>query len=87
MYVDKEADFTVYETVEELIEAGVCLVYECGNSYYVRITPPGRWYNCIWIVNKETREVTSMYYTDFLVTLSDKSREISVEEFLIWLKS
>ena len=57
---------TVYETIDELINADIESLYEDRDNYYFHLIPECFCENAVWVVNKQTREVSYMMFTEFI---------------------
>lgn len=66
MYINKTTGLTEYETFDELLKADIIEFTEDGTNYYIRTKPQQYYENNIWIVNKKTKKVSFMYYTEYL---------------------
>ena len=67
----------MYKSFDELLKSNVRRITECGNFYYVELEPTEFYDNSMWKVDKETGEVSFMYYTDYIIDIMDKAREIN----------
>lgn len=65
-----------YETLAEMLDAPILFISEYDGFYYVRMKPQENYDNGMYKVNKQTGEVSSLYFTEYLCTIMDKAKEI-----------
>lgn len=68
--------FAVYENLDELLAADIVSISEYDGFYYVKTKPDCYYDNSIWKVNKQTRKATFMLFTEYIVNVMDKAKEI-----------
>lgn len=76
MYKCEENGLTVYETLDELLHTNIIYASEYEGFYYIRVKPEYHYSNCIWKVDKKTGKSSYMMYTEYIITIMDKAREI-----------
>ena len=65
-----------YESLNELIEQGIVYAAEDKDNYYITVEPDHPYENSMWIVDKKTKKIDWMYFTEWLVDKSESCREI-----------
>jgi hypothetical protein len=72
---------TVYETLDDLLNADIESVYEDDNNYYFHLVPECYYENAVWVVDKQTSIVSYIMYTEFLCEhmYEEGTRQISPE--------
>lgn len=65
MYIAEGSGLEVYETFDELISKGVRYVWDYQNNYYILVEKEDNYDNRIWIVDKKTHEISTMFFTEF----------------------
>lgn len=81
MFIDKDNGHSIYETFDELINAGIVMISEYGNCLFVRVKPEYLYDNSIWVVDKKTGEVTYMMFTDYITNVEPKAKLLNPEQF------
>lgn len=76
MYKCRESGLFVYETFDELLNAEIVSVSEYEGFYYIRLKPQEFYDNSMWKVDKKTKNVSLMYYTEYLLEINDKAKHI-----------
>ena len=71
-----ENGVTVYETLEELLNADIDFITECDDSYYIRLKPESYYDNSVWVVNKHTLKVSFMLFTQYF-DIMDKATPVN----------
>lgn len=71
---------TVYENLSELLSAEIIFVTEYEGFYYVMLKPYCEYDNTIWKVDKRTGKASYMMYTEYILTIMDKAKEIDPKE-------
>ncbi len=71
-----------YETLDELLGAGITYAAEDDNFFYVRPNLSGHFDNSMYKVDKVTGDAELIYFTDFIASYADKAHEISVERLV-----
>jgi hypothetical protein len=66
MYVSKISGLMQYETFDEILNADIVEAYEGIDKYYFLIKSDDFYANTIWIIDKKTRNVSSMMLTQFM---------------------
>ena len=72
----------VFDSVEELIEQGIEFVTKDETYFYVRVKPRAYYENSIWKVNRKTRKVEYMMFTEYIISVSDHVVEASVNDLI-----
>jgi len=69
----------IYESLEEMISAGIESAYEYEDNYYLNVRSNDFYNNTIWVVNKKTGEVLDKNFVcDFILTgICDKAKKIN----------
>lgn len=75
MYIAEGSGLEVYESFDELINKGITAVWDYRNNYYIRVKLEDNYDNRIWIVDKKTHEISTMFFTEFF-DLMDKAMPI-----------
>lgn len=57
---------TMYETLDDLLNADMESVYEDNSNYYFHLVPECYYENAVWSVDKKTYRVSYIMYTEFL---------------------
>lgn len=65
MYVHPNG-VVVYETIEDLLDADIQFVSDCGDNLYVKLKPDNYYDNSIWVVDKKTKKVSFMLFTGYI---------------------
>lgn len=69
-----------YETLDELLSSDPIEIYEDEDNYYFSLKPDGLYDNSMWVVDKKSKNVSFMYFTQFIVERLDKARKITINE-------
>lgn len=77
MYLCKESGEIVYENLEELLHADIISASEYDGYYYILVKRNYAYSNCIWKVDKKTGKASYMMYTEYILTVMDKAKEIN----------
>lgn len=67
---------TVYENLDELLTAEIISVSEYGGYYYIKLKPYCDYDNSIWKVDKQTGKASYMMFTEYILNVMDKAKEI-----------
>ena len=69
----------MYESLEEMISAGIESVYEYEENYYLNVRSNDFYSNTIWGLNKNTGNISRKNFVcDFILTgICDKAKEIN----------
>ena len=78
MYVTEGSGLEVYETFEDLVNKGITAIWDYQNNYYIRVKLDDNYDNRIWVVDKKSKKVSDMFFTDFFEFI-DKATEIDPE--------
>lgn len=70
---------TVYETIDELINANIESLYEDENNYYFHLVPECFYENAVWVVDKQTEDVSYMMFTEFIFETIYKTGAIEID--------
>ncbi|NCE64082.1 hypothetical protein D1159_05650 [Pseudoflavonifractor sp. 524-17] len=77
MHKCKANGLTIYENLTEMLNGPILFISEYDGFYYVRMKPEEFYDNGMYKVNKQTGEVSLMYFTEYLIEgLMDKAKEI-----------
>ncbi len=79
MYKNPTTNLTEYETFDELLNADVLFITEDEKNYYIRVKPERFFDNCVWVVDKDTKKVSFIYYTDYLVDVIDHAVPVDLQ--------
>ena len=79
MYKCPKSGLIVYETVDDFRDQTITLAYEDAQNYYFRVASHDFYDNRIWIVNKSTKAVSDMYFTDWMCDVMDSTTPMEVE--------
>lgn len=79
MYVNETTGLTEYETFDELLNADIMEMTEDVDNYYILTKPQQYYENNIWIVNKKTKEVSFMYYIQYVINIMEKVSPVNPE--------
>lgn len=66
----------VYETLDELIAAGIISATEYEGSYYIEVKHEYEYDERIWKVDKKTGAVTSMHLIPYMCNIEKKAKKI-----------
>lgn len=64
MYKCKVSGLTVYETLDELLNANVTDMFEYNGNYYISVYPEEFYDESVWKVNKKTEDVSVIHYVE-----------------------
>lgn len=73
--------YKTFKNLSEIMKQKISNVYETKENYYVTIDQNDPWDNSIYEVNKKTKNVKSIMFTDFIVDVDDY-KQIDVDEFV-----
>lgn len=75
-------------TINELIEKDIACVYEDEGYFYIRLVlAPGINYDdSMWKIDKQTKEVSYLDYTAFMIDYQDEAIEINPSDLKERLK-
>lgn len=69
-----------YETLDELIEAGIYLIFEDNDHYYVRLNEDNSGYNdCMYKVDKDSHRASYMSRIDFMLDIEENANPVDLE--------
>lgn len=71
-----------YETLDELLSAGINSAWETDGYYYIKLKPDGPYDNGMWRVDKKTKSVSYIDFTDFIINIEDNANEINPQVLL-----
>lgn len=86
MYKNKGGGI-IYETLAELLSAGITYAAEYEGNYYIKVRPaPDRYSsdgicydNEIWKVDKKTGKASYMMFTQYILMFEDKATPVDPE--------
>lgn len=78
MYKCPKSGLIVYETVDDFRDQTITLAYEDAQNYYFRVRSHDFYDNRIWIVNKSTKAVSYMSFTDWMCDVEDRTTPMEV---------
>lgn len=78
MYKCPKSGLIVYETVDDFRDQTITLAFEDAQNYYFRVASHDFYDNRIWIVNKSTKAVSDMYFTDWMCDVMDSTTPMEV---------
>lgn len=76
MYKCKGSGLEVYETLQELIDKGITEAWDYQNNYYICVRLDDNYDNRIWVVDKKTKKVSSMFFTEFMLFIMDMATQV-----------
>ena len=82
MYRNKVSGCIDYETLDELISAGIVFMAEDEKDYYIRTKIEDYYDNGMYRVNKATEKLSFLLFTEFISEYSDKTTPVNIEEFI-----
>lgn len=73
--------YDIPETLEELLslKQQIRFVTEDSEHYYIMIDSPSSCNNAIWVANKNSGEISEIYYTDYIISIEDKVSPVDPE--------
>ena len=83
MYICKESGLEVYETFQEILDREIMGSWEYQNDYYIKIKSNDNYDNGMYAINKETGEISLIYFTEFISETYDKAKQIDPSEIRI----
>ena len=69
----------IYESVDDLLQKDITEIWDYDGEYYVSVRSDSFYDGRIWIVDKDTKQVSKGYYTDFIVDIMDKATPVDPE--------
>lgn len=69
-----------YKTFEELVKEEISYMGEYSGYYYIKLKSDDFYDNSMWKVNKKTKEVSYMLFTQFF-EIADKAKVIDPVDF------
>lgn len=78
MYKCPKSGLIFYDTVDELRSQTIIDAYEDAQNYYFRVDSDDFYDNRIWIVNKSTKAVSYMSFTDWICDVMDNTAFMEV---------
>lgn len=80
MYIDKGSGLEVYEKIEDFLDKTITEAYDYSDKYYFTIKSKDNYDNRIWIIDKKTKKVSNMFYTEFIATIEDDTKLMNPEK-------
>ncbi|MBR1703113.1 MAG: hypothetical protein IJ716_14395 [Lachnospiraceae bacterium] len=77
---DDGTDGIAYETIEELLNAGVTFAAEYNGAYYIQLKAEGYFDHGMYKVDKQTKKVSYFDMIDFMVDIKDKAVPVDLEK-------
>ena len=76
MRMCRESGEITYESLGELLDAEITYASECDGFYYIKVKENYFYSNCIWKVDKSTGKASYMMFTEYILNVMDKAKEI-----------
>jgi len=64
-------------TFEELLKQDISYITEDANSYYVKLTPTDNYDDSLWVINKQTMEVSYMSCIDYGLDIHESTTPVN----------
>lgn len=70
----------IYETLQDLLSKDILKVGEYDEKYYVELKTDDPYDNTVWIVDKNTLEVSWIHFTTFIIEdIDEKVKPVDIE--------
>ena len=79
MYKCPKSGLIVYETVDDFHNQTITLACENAQNYYFTVRSHDFYDNRIWIVDKSSKAVSYMSFTDWMCDVMDSTTPMEVE--------
>lgn len=87
MYICKETGLTEYESFNELLNADIDEMTENKNRYFIQLKPEQFYDNTVWVVDKQTKSVSFIHFTEYLINFMDKVTPVCPDVILALRKA